>query len=229
MAAWLVLLNASLIGAGALTLSTSDAFGDVFGTKSSLHRSWRDAKLFYSLFSGLILAACAIVLTPGRPARDDHRSGTGTRGRGAPQRQRVSPAAVQRPRGARPLAQPTLARRPRQRHRRGARAALADPDGHHRVPNIDVTAFALIGGAVLAAALLIFGLATLRARRRVVAVTVTQAEPQVPKAQWTMPPLALLARPQWSSGRKIAMLTLGGYLVAAVILLIVKATRLGGG
>ena len=33
-----VLLNASLIGAGALTLSTSYAFGDVFGTKSSLHR-----------------------------------------------------------------------------------------------------------------------------------------------------------------------------------------------
>ena len=36
----LVLLNASLIGAGALTLSTSYAFGDVFGTKSSLHRSF---------------------------------------------------------------------------------------------------------------------------------------------------------------------------------------------
>ena len=35
----LVLLNASLIGAGALTLSTSYAFGDIFGTKSSLHRS----------------------------------------------------------------------------------------------------------------------------------------------------------------------------------------------
>ena len=38
----IVLLNASLIGAGALTLSTSYAFGDMFGTKSlaapQLHR-----------------------------------------------------------------------------------------------------------------------------------------------------------------------------------------------
>ncbi len=40
----LVLLNASLIGAGALTLSTSYAFGDIFGTKSSLHRKFSDAK-----------------------------------------------------------------------------------------------------------------------------------------------------------------------------------------
>jgi len=47
-----VLLNASLIGAGALTLSTSYAFGDVFGTKSSLHRSFGDAKGFYAIFAG---------------------------------------------------------------------------------------------------------------------------------------------------------------------------------
>ena len=62
----IVLLNASLIGAGALTLSTSYAFGDVSGMKSSLHRSWRDAKLFYGLFSGLIACAAAIVLIPAR-------------------------------------------------------------------------------------------------------------------------------------------------------------------
>jgi hypothetical protein len=44
-----------------------------------------------------------------------------------------------------------------------------------------------------------------------------------------MPPLALLARPEWSTGWKVAMLTLRGYLVASVILLIVKAAQLGGG
>src|ERR1017187_945871 len=47
----LVLLNASLIGAGALTLSTSYAFGDMFGTKASLHRSFSDAKSFYLIFT----------------------------------------------------------------------------------------------------------------------------------------------------------------------------------
>ncbi len=62
-----VLLNASLIGAGALTLSTSYAFGDMFGTKASLHRSFSDAKGFYAIFAGLIAGAAAIVLIPGAP------------------------------------------------------------------------------------------------------------------------------------------------------------------
>ena len=44
-----------------------------------------------------------------------------------------------------------------------------------------------------------------------------------------MPPLTLLGRPKWSTGRKVAMLTLRGYLVVSVILLIVKAIQLGGG
>jgi hypothetical protein len=44
-----------------------------------------------------------------------------------------------------------------------------------------------------------------------------------------MPPLTLLQRPKWSTGRKIAMLTLRGYLVIAVLLLIIKAVQLGGG
>ncbi len=63
----IVLLNASLIGAGALTLSTSYAFGDVFGIKSSLHRSFRDARLFYLTFALLIVGAAAIVLIPDAP------------------------------------------------------------------------------------------------------------------------------------------------------------------
>ena len=42
-----------------------------------------------------------------------------------------------------------------------------------------------------------------------------------------MPPLAFLSRPQWSTGRKVAMLTLRGYLVISIILLVVKAVQLG--
>ena len=41
-----VLLDASIIGASAVTLSTSYAFGDVFGIKHSLHRKFREAKPF---------------------------------------------------------------------------------------------------------------------------------------------------------------------------------------
>jgi hypothetical protein len=44
-----------------------------------------------------------------------------------------------------------------------------------------------------------------------------------------MPPLALLNRPTWSHGRKIAMFALRMYLAVAVLLLIVKAIQLAVG
>jgi hypothetical protein len=46
------------------------------------------------------------------------------------------------------------------------------------------------------------------------------------RENWRMPSLALLQRPQWSLGRRVAILTLRGYLVVAVILLVVKAVQL---
>ena len=48
-----MLLDASIIGASAVTLSTSYAFGDVFNIKHSLHRSFRDAKSFYASYAAL--------------------------------------------------------------------------------------------------------------------------------------------------------------------------------
>jgi len=63
----LVLLNASIIGAAAVTLSTSYAFGDIFGMRHSLHRSFADAKQFYILFSALVICAAGIVLIPRAP------------------------------------------------------------------------------------------------------------------------------------------------------------------
>src|SRR5437588_11669149 len=63
----IVLLNASLIGAGAVTLATSYVVGDVFGTRSSLHRRFSEAKGFYAVFILLILAAAGVVLIPGAP------------------------------------------------------------------------------------------------------------------------------------------------------------------
>jgi hypothetical protein len=55
--------------------------------------------------------------------------------------------------------------------------------------------------------------------------TMSEAERQA----WRMPPIALLKPAEWSTGRKVALLTLRGYLVISVLLLIVKAVRLGGG
>jgi hypothetical protein len=47
------------------------------------------------------------------------------------------------------------------------------------------------------------------------------------KATWRMPSLALLDRPTWSRGRLIGMYALRGYLVLAVVMLLVKAIELG--
>jgi Mn2+/Fe2+ NRAMP family transporter len=63
----IVLLDASIIGAAAVTLATSYAFGDVFGIKHSLHRSFRDAKPFYASYTALVAVAAAIVLIPRAP------------------------------------------------------------------------------------------------------------------------------------------------------------------
>ena len=63
----IVLLDASIIGAAAVTLSTSYAFGDVFGIKHSLHRKFKDAKPFYASYTAMIAVAAGIVLIPGAP------------------------------------------------------------------------------------------------------------------------------------------------------------------
>ncbi len=63
----IALLDASIIGAFAVSLSTAYAIGDVFGLKHSLHRGVKGAKGFYAVYAGLIAAAAAIVLIPGSP------------------------------------------------------------------------------------------------------------------------------------------------------------------
>ena len=62
-----VLLNGSVLGAAAVTLSSSYAIGDVTGTKHSLHRSWRDARRFHGSYAGLAGLAAGVVLIPAAP------------------------------------------------------------------------------------------------------------------------------------------------------------------
>jgi Mn2+/Fe2+ NRAMP family transporter len=60
----LALLDASIVGAAAVSLATAYAIGDVFSLKHSLHRKASDAKGFYGVYFALILVAAALVLTP---------------------------------------------------------------------------------------------------------------------------------------------------------------------
>ena len=61
------LLDAAMIGAFAVSLSTAYALGDVLGLKHSLHRGVRQAKGFYVMYAALIACAATIVLIPGSP------------------------------------------------------------------------------------------------------------------------------------------------------------------
>ncbi|MFF3365263.1 Nramp family divalent metal transporter [Streptomyces misionensis] len=63
----IALLDASIIGAFAVSLSTAYAIGDVLGMKHSLHRGVGGAKGFYAVYAGLVAAAATIVLIPGSP------------------------------------------------------------------------------------------------------------------------------------------------------------------
>ena len=60
----ILLLDASIVGAAAVTLSSSYAFGDMFRVHHSLHRRFSEAKPFYITFTLLVILAAALVLIP---------------------------------------------------------------------------------------------------------------------------------------------------------------------
>jgi Mn2+/Fe2+ NRAMP family transporter len=63
----IALLDSSIIGAFAVSLSTAYAAGDTLGINHSLHRGVKQAKGFYAVYVGLIAVAATIVLIPGSP------------------------------------------------------------------------------------------------------------------------------------------------------------------
>jgi Mn2+/Fe2+ NRAMP family transporter len=222
----LVLLNASIIGAGAVTLATSYAFGDVFGSHHSLHRSARDAKGFYASFAALVAAAAGIVLIPHAPLG-------------------LITTSVQALAGVLlPSASVFLLLLCNDRDVLGPWVNRSWLNGVALViisvllvlslvlvvstvfPHVDVTRVTMVLGAVILVGLIAAGVANRRTSGTTVRLV---GEERVRRETWRMPPLALLGRPEWSRGRKIAMWSLRIYLFVAVLLLVVKAVQLGTG
>ena len=79
------------------------------------------------------------------------------------------------------------------------------------------TALAVAAGAFLAA----------RHRRRPgdPGPAAAAVDPKV-RANWRMPPLALLTRPQLSTGRRLGLTVLRGYLIIAVGMVVVRVVQL---
>lgn len=220
----IILLNASLIGAASVTLATSYAFGDIFGTRHSLHRSWREAKTFYAVFTATVGLAAGLVLIPGAPLGLITTSVQALAGVLLPSAtvfllMLCNDREVLGPWVNRPwlnvvaffivsillvlsllLMATTL------------------------LPHLDVRALAAEFAIALGALYVVAGGLYARSLRN---RAVVEEPVGVRKENWRMAPLALLERPPWSRGRKAVMYSLRLYLVVAVVMLLVKAIDLG--
>ncbi len=226
----IVLLNASLIGAAAVTLATSYAFGDVFGASHSLHRGIRDAKMFYATFALMVCAAAGIVLLPGAPLGLITTSVQALAGVLLPSATvflllLCNDRAVLGPWVNAPWLNALAA---------VIIGVLVELSlvlvASTAFPDVNVTHLFIVLSIALAVALAAMGGYVLLRRRGPAAAGVAEEEAALSKERrhaWTMPPLALLERPVWSPGRRAAMLLLRGYLVVAVALLVVKTVQLG--
>ncbi len=218
----IILLNASIIGAAAVTLATTYAFGDVARTHLSLDKGWRDAMGFYGGFTALVVMAAGLVLIPGAPLG-------------------LITTAVQALAGLLlPLATVFLLLLCNDREVLGPWVNRPWLNAVATVivavlvvlslilmvttvfPHIDVVALTEWLAAGLAVILLGAGVIWL-VRRRPPPPIVDRGV----RSDWRMPPLNLLNRPELVGWRRVTLVGLAGYLVLSVILLVVKAFQIG--
>jgi Mn2+/Fe2+ NRAMP family transporter len=226
----IVLMDASIIGAAAVTLATSYAFGDVFGLKHSLHRGFADAKQFYFSYTAMVVLAAAIVLIPGAPLG-------------------LITTAVQALAGLLlPSASVFLLLLCNDREVLGP---WVNRPWLNWIAGLIVGTLLLLSGILmattlfphlnvvavagyLALALVIFAGAAgpaLRwmARRQPAPPPAKLPARGVDRNTWRMPPLTLLEPVTWSPGTRLGMIALRGYLILGALLLVVKAIQVSRG
>jgi Mn2+/Fe2+ NRAMP family transporter len=227
----IVLFDASILGAAAVTLSTSYAFGDVFGIRHSLHRGFAEAKPFYLSYTTMVMAAAGVVLIPGAPLGLITTSVQALAGLLLPSASVFLLLLCNDPEVLGPWINPRWL---------NALAALiitvllvlsGTLTATTLFPKINVTAvFVDLAVALGGGGLVVLAIVRIVARRAIR----TPAPPprpmsEVEKLSWRMPPLALLKPVTWSPGLRVGILSMRAYLVIAAVLLVVKAIQLGGG
>ena len=218
------LLDASVIGAFAVSLATSYALGDVLGLKHSLHRGIGQAKGFYAVYGLLIAGAAALVLIPGVPL------GLLTEG------VQVL-AGVLLPSASvfllllcndRDVLGPWVNGKALNAFTSLVVAVLVTLSviltASVLFPAITAAQIAWIAGGCGATGLAALGYAVI-ARRRNQAPAVDRAG----RETWQMPPLGELGRARISLGRRTGMGALRLYLAAAMILVVVKIVQVALG
>ncbi|WP_410051071.1 NRAMP family divalent metal transporter [Acidiferrimicrobium sp. IK] len=227
----ILLFDASILGAAAVTLSTSYAFGDVFGIRHSLHRGFKDAKAFYLSYSLMIAVAAGIVLIPGAPLGLITTSVQALAGLLLPSasvfllllcndREVLGPWV--NPKWLNLLAALIV----------GVLLVLSGTlMATTLFPSVNVTDVFVALAVALAAAgvVVVIGLRVVSRRSHQPILPPAPEVTEHEKLTWRMPPLTLLKPVKWSPALRVGILSLRGYLIAAVLLLIVKAIQLGGG
>jgi len=216
------LLDAAVIGAFAVSLSTAYAVGDTLGLKHSLHRGVGQAKGFYAIYTALIGVAAAIVLIPGAPL------GLIIEGVQAL-------AGVLLPAAAvfllmlcndRAVLGPWV-------NRRGTNIFTSAVIALLVAMSIVLTASVLDPGITERQILTIFlgcavvsvaggGWVLMRSLRAHSSVEVDRRD----RETWRMPPLNVLTKPVMSTGRKVALTILRSYLAIAMVLVIVRLVQM---
>ncbi len=216
------LLDAAIIGAFAVSLSTAYAVGDTLGLKHSLHRGFRQAKGFYAIYAALIAVAAAIVLIPGAPL------GLIIEGVQAL-------AGVLLPSATvfllllcndRAVLGPWV-------NRRGtnvfAFAVVTLLITMSVVLTVSVALPGITGRQILgillgctAAAVASGGWLLIRSLRGHSSVKVDRRD----RETWRMPPLNMLSKPAMSAGRKVALAVLGSYVAIATVMVIVRIVQM---
>jgi len=224
----IALLDAAVIGAFAVSLSSAYAIGDVLGLKHSLHRGVGQAKGFYALYAALIGVAAVIVLLPGSPL------GLITEG-------------VQVLAGVLlPAATVFLLMLCNDKAVLGPWVNTAKTNAFTGAviavlitlsvvltasvifPSITASAIFTIMAVCAVAALAGGGCALVRGRRRTRAAAQAagtappDAGAPVDKLNWRMPPLHELSAPAVTGARRIGLLGLRGYLAIAMAMVVVK-------
>jgi NRAMP (natural resistance-associated macrophage protein)-like metal ion transporter len=221
----IALVDASIIGAAAVSLASAYAIGDVLGLRHSLHRNPKDAKGFYAIFVGILLLSAAIVLIPGSPL------GLLTEGV-----QTLSGVVL-------PSATVFLLFLCNDRQVLGPWTNGAKRNVVTSVviallvtisiiltasvlfPDISSTAIVAILGSGLGLTIL-GGIALTVYRRWRPRPSAVAESDREPRASWRMPPLALLQRPKLSIGRRLLLITLRCYVVVAMGMVVVRIVEL---
>ena len=223
----IALLDASIIGAFAVSLSSAYAIGDVLGLKHSLHRGIGQAKGFYAVYAALICGAAAIVLIPGSPL------GLITEG------VQVL-AGVLLPSATvfllllcndREVLGPWVNGRKTNAFTSGVIAILITLSV---VLTASVLFPAISAGQIVAiivacAAVSLLGGAWMLVRRRGAVVVPHDDFSGTDRDMWRMPELALLGAPVVSRARKLGLTALRSYLAIAMILVVVKVVLMAVG